>query len=287
MVSKNRPNLLNFAFTFNVVSAASAIRDASSSALKVKKFTPAKPKVDVKKPEMSTAKENEKDEETVSKPRDRNRDSLMYDDDDLNTSKPKLEKLIEKDKERIRLQQEGAKPKKKTAVSQASGSNSNRAEKKMEVSVQKFKTFLDDNIESTPKQIDQKTNGDVNKTLPTAGTSKASMPSIIDSKTKTPVQNNKRLSSAHSSLGESSAKKRRSSISNTKPINYKPFGKLLEGVVIVISGIQVTNNWHFPYAKSKIFKWIFFRIPNELTSGIKRRKWVDDTSQIGMAAAHI
>lgn len=201
-----------------------------------------KPKVDVKKRQSSTTlKENEKDESTT-KPRDRNRESLLYEDDDLNTSNPKLEKLIDKDMERIRLQQEdAAKSKKKSAVNQSSSSNRN--EKKMEASAQKFKTFLDSSIESTPKRDEKKANGDLNNTLPSASTSKASTPAKIDVKIQTPVQSSKRPSSAHTSTDENSAKKKRSSISSTKLVNYKPFGKLLEGVVIGISGIQVMNHF--------------------------------------------
>lgn len=231
-------------FTFSVVSAASAIRDASSSAQKLKKFTAVKPKTDTAKRESFTLKENEKDGSCVQA-RDRNRESLMYEDDDLNTSIPKLEKKIEKDKERIRLQQEDAtKSKKKPVVNSSSSSDNNRNEKKLEASAQKFKTFLDSGIESTPKRDDKKTNGDLNKTLPRAEASRVTTPTKIDAKTKTPLQSSKRPSSAHSSMEENSAKKRRSSVTIMKPINYKPFGKLLEGVVIAISGIQVMNSIH-------------------------------------------
>lgn len=235
-------NALSILFTFKVVSAASAIRDASSSAQKLKKIIAVKPKAYTVKRESSTFKEDEKGGSSV-KPRDRNRESLLYEDDDLNTSIPKLEKKIEKDKERIRLQQEDAtKSKKKLAVNPSNSSNSSRTEKKMEASAQKFKTFLDSGFESTPKRDDKKTNGDLNNTLPRAVASKASTPTKIDVKTKTPVRSSKRPTSAHSSIDENSAKKRRSSISSTKQISYKPFGKLLEGVVIAISGIQVMDS---------------------------------------------
>lgn len=235
-------NALSILFSFNVVSAASAIRDASSSAQKLKTITAVKTKAYTAKRESLTLKKDEKDGSSV-KPRDRNRESLMYEDDDLNTSIPKLEKKIEKDKERIRLQQEDAtNSRKKPAVNPSSSSNRSRTEKKMEASAQKFKTFLDSGLESTPKRDDKKTNGDLNNSLPRTEASKASTPTKIDVKTKTPVQSSKRPCSAHSSMQENSAKKRRSSISTTKQINYKPFGKLLEGVVIAISGIQVIDS---------------------------------------------
>lgn len=159
----------------------------------------------------------------------------MYDDDDLNTSNPKLEKLIDKDKERIRLQQEDVKPKKKPAAERSASSSNNRGQKKMETSAQKFKAFLDSDVEST-----RKTNGDRKNTLPNIETSNPSTSNRFDVKMSTPVQSSKRPSSVHSSTEENAVKKRRSSISSTRPINYKPFGKLLEGVMIVISGIQVS-----------------------------------------------
>lgn len=210
-----------------------------------------KSKADVSNRRSSTSNENGKDS-CIEKPRDRNRESLMYDDDDLNTSIPKLEKIIDKDNERIRLHQEYAKSKKKPTVNQSFTSNdTNRHEKKMEASAQKFKTFLNDDIESIRKKDDKKPTSDLNNTLPRAGTSKASTPPKIEVKTKTPVQSSKRPSSAHSSMDVNSAKKRRPSIVNTKQMNYKPFGKLLEGVVIVISGIQVINYLH-SHSKSRI-----------------------------------
>lgn len=157
----------------------------------------------------------------------------------MSTSKPKLEKLIDKDRERIRLEQEEAKKKKKPVVNQSSSS---RIEKKMEASAQKFKTFLDDSL--PPKRIDKKTTDDLNTSLPSAGSTKTSAAPKADAKAPTPVQSNKRPGSPHSAVEQLSAKKARASTENTKPINYKPFGKLLEGVVIVISGIQVTNSFY-------------------------------------------
>lgn len=281
-------------FTLNVVSAASAIRDAASSTQTLKKLTAvkAKTKTDSGKRSSTSVRDNE-DEETVSKPLDRNRESLLYVDDDLNTSIPKLEKIIDRDKERIRQQQEDAKPKKKPAVNQSSSSNNNsgRAEKKMEASAQKFKTFLSNDIESTPTRDDKKLNGDLNNSLPMAGTSKASTPAKIETKPQTPVQSAKRPSSAHWSMEESSAKKKRPSASETEPLHYKPFGKLLEGVVIVISGIQVINcaQNDFPFSRDSCACFMFRgrRIPTELTSETKHRKWALDINQIGMVAALI
>lgn len=117
-----------------------------------KKITARIPKADAAKLESSALKENQKDGSSVEA-RDRKRESLMYEADDLNTLIPKLEKRIEKVKVWIRLQHEDAtKSKKKSDVNPSS--DINRNEKKIEASAQNFKTF--DGEKNRPKSDDRR-----------------------------------------------------------------------------------------------------------------------------------
>lgn len=147
---------------------------------------------------------------------------MLYDDEDVNTSIPKLEKRINEDKERIQREKEEQISKKKTTPKAGTSRDNNR---KMEASASKFKDFLNTDVDSkSNEKNDRNNNDDKNKTKTTPKPEKKASTT------------HKRLSSPLLSSDEPENKRRKTP---EKAINYKPFNKLLEGVVLVISGIQV------------------------------------------------
>lgn len=151
---------------------------------------------------------------------DRNRDSLLYDDEDDNTSIPKLEKKINEDKERIQREKEELLAKKKTTTTPKANTSRDNS-RKMEASVTKFKNFLVGDKAMTKN--DKNEDAEAEETSPKKDTKV--------------VTGNKRISSPGAKSDEPLNKKRKS---EEKPVSYKPFNELLEGVVLVISGIQVS-----------------------------------------------
>lgn len=206
------------------VSAAASIRDASSSESSLKKLTAVGR---TETPVRSTAKLSSESTSAKKAPIDRNRDALMYDDDDINTSIPKLEKFIEKDKDRIRHEQdESHRSKKKADKAEAPTTPKLDKSKKMEASASKFKMFLDiDENEEVKKRRDAKTPERKAQEKPDGSRSSAS-------KVK------KRLSTSIDEGDKQPPKKKKSTSPKKAPIQYKPFNQLLEGVFLVISGIQ-------------------------------------------------
>lgn len=180
----------------------------------------------------------------------------MYDEEDDTKSIPKLELEIVKDRERIDLERKQRELKnssaKKPAVSKdrsfakASGGRDNA--KKIEVSANKFKDFLNADVNASSSSDNDKDNkvkddsssekkistslSNVDNNPPSAKKpAKDPNTSIVNS----PLPPKKRPSSP-SRAAEPVKKKIKSPV---KDEVYKPFNKLLEGVVIVISGIQV------------------------------------------------
>lgn len=176
--------------------------------------------------------DNESDEEKPKRV-DRNRMALVYDSDD-----EKPNEILDKKMQRDIAEQEKANIKSTTKNTDKNKANSkatddkemSRTEKR---SSEKFKDFLaDDN---------SKNNGSSKTTLNT--------PKATSSDAKndrfSPIAS---TSSRKRSLlleATSSEKSRESPLKKAKKeIVYKPFGKLLEGVVLVISGIQNPDRGH-------------------------------------------
>lgn len=183
---------------------------------------------------------------------DRYRPAIFYDDDDENTSKPKLEKLINQDKERIEQERKQQLDKKKA---KKDTTRDERSKQKMEPSADKFKKFLfDDTDEKSPDQPNTSSanvkvdkNEDVieiNDKSP-AKLDLTTNPQASQSKspdTKMPPAwkvKNKRQSTSND---ESASKRSRklSSSSESDSSNDVQVDQLLRGVVFVISGIQVS-----------------------------------------------
>lgn len=202
------------------------------------------------------------------KPIDRYRAAIFYDDEDENTSKPKLEKLISEDKERIereRQEQIDKKKAKKDSKNDTKKESVNetkkettreeQSKKKMETSAEKFKLFLGSDIPTETKGQSEGDNSKVQKTGDDDDEDddivviKPQSPQKVDLNSpahhsKTPSQGtppawkpkNKRPSTSN----DDSAKKRiRTSPEPDKGPAKAPIDQILRGVVFVISGIQV------------------------------------------------
>lgn len=128
-----------------LISAAAAIRDASSSMSKLEQCTKINHKVAT--PTAKPGRSVDNDEKDAKQARlNRYRPAILYDDDDENTSNPRLEKVINEDKERIERERKELLDKKKA---KKDVSREEKAKQKMEASAGKFKVFLQDDL---PKQ---------------------------------------------------------------------------------------------------------------------------------------
>lgn len=122
------------------IPAAAAIRDASSSTSKLEQCTKINQKIVT--PTGKTGRSVDNDGKDSKKARlDRFRPAIFYDDDDENTSNPRLEKIINEDKERIERERKESIEKKKA---KKDSSCEEKTKNKMEASAQKFKVFLQD-----------------------------------------------------------------------------------------------------------------------------------------------
>lgn len=292
------------------IEAAASIREASTTAGLTKKYSIASSKVNSPKfPRNSVAvrkPSEEEDSKSDDARQDRNRQSLMYDEEDDTKANPKLEMEIIKDRERIDKERD---ERKKTPSSKHSSSrdsprpstsreistpkqNTQRdSSKKLETSAKKFKEFIDLEVKEKSTEKEEKNDKSKNSNN-TAGTSKNCLP---------PPRLAKETGSNGLNSSFSNSKKRLSSpiknadhvkrvkMSPAKNVIYKPFGKLLEGVVLVISGIQVSylNLRYFRRQFSSIDCIIFFRIQIGQTSVIRLYEWAHDISPIGTQLAHI
>lgn len=121
------------------ISAAAAIRDASSSTSKLEQCTKINQKIMT--PTGKTGRSGIEGKDSKKARLDRYRPAIFYDDDDENTSNPRLEKIINEDKERIERERKESIDKKKA---KKDSSRDEKTKNKMETSAQKFKVFLQD-----------------------------------------------------------------------------------------------------------------------------------------------
>lgn len=115
----------------------------------------------------------------------------------------------------------------------------------MEASSSKFRSFLD---------IDENPNNDKNENnnqKPIRTPEIKRQPEIKTSGETSTPQAMKRLSTSIDDAERQTPKRKKSMSPKIKTIQYKPFGKLLEGIVLVISGIQ---NPHRADLRSKALK---------------------------------
>ncbi|EAT45954.1 AAEL002782-PA, partial [Aedes aegypti] len=237
------------------ISTAAAIRNASTpAAVKNRQSTP----VVSKKPVAITPKtkprlfdDDDDDEEVAKKPLNRNRDSLLYDKDDDKPNE-KLEKKMAEDRARVQREKD---------VKDKDKRDRSLAEKKPkaahDTSAAKFKDFLFEDPSTAGKgespvrtsssqekrrrsrspptaekpkhkrqdQHDESKSEDKKK-RPSDSPARKADPSI-----KERTDSSKKQAKHHLSADEEEGDRR-------KPPTYKPFNKLLEHVVLVISGIQ-------------------------------------------------
>lgn len=243
------------------VLAAAAIRDASSSMSKLEgsliKFNHK-----VKTPTGKPKNQTKNDDKDSSKNRvDRYRPQILYDEDDENTSKPKLEKLINHDKERIEKERKQLNDKKN---SKKESSREEKSKNKMDSSAGKFKMFLsadvsnkslekhersstnsdDETKEDDEDIIEVKTQSPAKVDLTEASSPQASGSGScpLDSDSPPPFKpRNKRSTTSSESSAEKRPKRSESPENNASVIQTD---QLLRGVVFVISGVQVKN--YFP-----------------------------------------
>lgn len=202
----------------------------------------------------------------------------MYNDEDDRTSIPKLERRIDEDRKRIeREKEEVMKAKKRESLTKVTQSpNVSKRFDKVEASAKKFKDFIDleDEVEGGEQKAERKgesskgrhekgnerskdhlsdrskeQTNDARRPEKTdqAGPSKANTPKRTEAK-KEPVKHsdspsNQRQKRQSSPVRQPESEiKRRRSPPPPSSIQYKPFNKLLEGVVFAISGIQVLTH---------------------------------------------
>lgn len=256
--------------------AAAAIREASNKATSSSsKYTPSAESKKANRTSLTASANKTRkltdDEEPIRQ--DRNRHSLLYDEEDDTKSIPKLEMKIIKDRERIELERKqraqlsAKKPAASAEKSFTKGSGSRDNGKKMEGSSSKFKDFLSsdldmsstsmnssniydkDNVANEEKRSETKANSHSTKVVDHIGPAKktpkdSKTPSMESNGTpsgskanfiNSPLTSRKRLTTPNRD-NEPAKKKIKSPVKNKI---YKPFNKLLQGVVIVISGIQV------------------------------------------------
>lgn len=248
------PVVVHFGFHFYILAAA-AIREASSSMSQLEKCTKINHKIET--PSAKARKSVEGNSKDSKKERlDRYRPAILYDDDDENTSKPKQEKLINQDKERIELERKQQLDKKKTKKDIP---REEKSKQKMETSADKFKTFL--SADSDDKSLNEPNTSNANVScvedtddvVEVKGNSPAKIdlsdsPEAARSKSPDPEKprawkvKNKRQSTSNA---ESASKRSRriSSSSSSSPerdsSNNVQIDRILRDVVFVISGIQV------------------------------------------------
>lgn len=242
--------------------AAAAIREASSSMSKLEEFTKINHKIKTPSGKPKNPTEND-DKDSKQNQLNRYRPALFYDDDDENTSKPKLEKLINQDKERIEQERKQQNDKKNTKKN-----NTPREEKskhKMESSAGKFKMFLsaentnespekpetsstnpeaDDDIVEVKAQSPAKVDLTESSSSQTSGSQASGSGSgarALDSDSPPPFKprNKRPPTSSESGSAEKRSKRSESPENNSSNTNTN---QLLQGVVFVIS-IQVKDSF--------------------------------------------
>lgn len=226
---------------FLFILAAAAIRDASSSMEKLEQCKKISITATTEKTErQQTDTDNKKSKE---KRLERYRPALFYDDDDENTSNPKLEKIINEDKERIEREQKKLLDKKKANKDVSRDVNTKN---KMESSADKFKQFLQDDVadlsesSNTKAQDNNGDNDDAKCDLTASVSPQVSGLEPSDSSTP-PAWKKKRQSTSHSECS-GSKRSRKSASAERDDIPEVKHAEILQGIVFVISGIQVRIN---------------------------------------------
>lgn len=274
----------------------------------------------IETPSSSKArKSNESSSAEAKKERtNRYRKEILYDDDDENTSNPKLEKAIEQDKERIEEERKQWLDKKKPKTP-SSNSREEKSKQKMESSSDKFKMFVSD--DTADKSMDQPESTNANISHNVDGDD-SDNDQVVEVKTKSPAKtgsNNtpsSRATGSQSSASvtpshhawktrpsspftsnEKNAKKRSRRLSSSDedvPNVRVQVDQILRGVVFVISGIQVHNFMTFKCIFIEIsfkimifFVYCVFRIQHEPKCVKKVSKWAQSTNRIGKIHAHI
>lgn len=267
LTNKNINKLKNIHYC---ISAAAAIRDASSSFSKLEQFTKINHKIETPTAKLKRSlhidDNDENDAKDAKKERiNRYRPAILYDDEDENTSNPKLEKIINEDKERIERERKDLIDKKKSKKDGTS--REERGKRKMEASADKFKVFFQADVpdlyvststneEKVPVNVDKdddddedvvevETQSPANADL-TIG-SQASVASPPSSRSNSPPPTTppawKVKNKRPSTTNEGSASKRRRNSESPEPDTTNiEMKNLLRGVVFVISGIQVLDN---------------------------------------------
>lgn len=191
----------------------------------------------------------------------RYRPALLYDDDDENTSNPKLEELINQDNERIERERKQLIDKKKVKKDIP---REEKCKQKMEASADKFKVFLNKDEPSLNQsqtsianlQSDDDDNVEVKIQSPLASSASPMASKALLPDEETPAWKVKKKRPSPSNEGSASKRSRKSMSpeptsqnSNTDSDTDTDIDKILRGVVFVISGITV-NTFSFK-------EWIF------------------------------
>lgn len=203
------------------------------------------------------------EEDSTEKPKkvDRNRDSLVYDDED---DKPnaKWDRNLQRDLVAAAKQKQSASAKDGKARTQPND---------------KFKVFLTDELSSS-QEAKKRTADEMRKKKEPVSNAAIAQTPLAAGKTAQPT----------ASTSHKNASPTRPILTDKKPEKekvYRPFNKLLEGVVLVISGIQVRSSLLILWRSLRFF--FFFRIHLEANCVIKRWQWAPNINPIGMIPAHI
>ncbi|KAL5277157.1 XRCC1 family protein [Megaselia abdita] len=200
---------------------AVSIREASKKPQLIKESSTPKPKkIAPSCSSSSRRRSSEKDydyDESEEKPKvlDRNRMDLLFGEEDDKPNE-KMEKKLQKDRERREKELENRKTPGSSKRLSTSGLESKPIKK---IKYDEFSSDDEKNVSKEKKKVES-----------TPGTSKAS---LDRKKYDSPKPHKKTVDSPRPRK-----KPEVDENDNRKPITYKPFNKLLEGVTIVISGIQ-------------------------------------------------
>ncbi|EDS37514.1 DNA-repair protein XRCC1 [Culex quinquefasciatus] len=218
-------------------STAAAIRDASTpAAIRNSLASPQAAKMTTKitpKPKPRLFDDDEGKEEASVKPRDRNRDALLYDKEDDKPNE-KLERKLAEDRARKQREKDAKEERERRERSLSE----KKKEKLHDTSATKFKNFLFDEPEtsSEKKSSSEKDRRKDEEAKRSRDREKKSSPE----RKKRPTESSSGSRDRTSEIKKPKLDKDREEDEERtrKPVTYKPFNKLLEKVVLVISGIQ-------------------------------------------------
>lgn len=198
------------------------------------------------------------DDEDVTTKKNRNRSELMYEDEDDKPNE-RLDKIIVKERERLEREKNERK---------------NSDDKKRNSKATKAGVATDDRSGASSSQVTAKT------------ASKNDTPNRPSSSRESDRPTAKRQSSPVAAVTPPPVKK----VKSTRERTYRPFRKLLDGVVLVISGIQVSvdSMWTVqPTLSLTLFPLSDFRIPLGPIFDNRRWRWEQSTNQTGKRRARI